>query len=173
MPATRRPPLGRPTGRVGPGLVAAATLPSGARSSAPEPRPSEIRSPSARRWAAVAVLATLSFVPLASMISGGVVLPDYPGQAMDWVVGGVLSAVLGLVFAWAPWPSIAASPPLARRVVWLAAAAALTLYIGVAWGVFWTKPLNIDEFTQLMQARVYASGRLWDRVTDLPEFFSS
>ena len=50
---------------------------------------------------------------------------------------------------------------------------AAVLYVVVARLVFSGRPLLIDEIIQVVQARIFASGRLWLPVPAHPEFTSS
>ena len=53
-----------------------------------------------------------------------------------------------------------------------AASASLLLYGVVASAVFSRVPISIDELVQLVQARIFASGRLWQPASPQPEFYS-
>jgi hypothetical protein len=48
----------------------------------------------------------------------------------------------------------------------------LLIYGLVAWRVFSRVPISIDELVQLVQAKTFASGRLWQPVSPMPEFYS-
>lgn len=49
---------------------------------------------------------------------------------------------------------------------------ATTLYLVTAWTVFDARPLLIDEIVQVIQARIFVSGRLWLPLDAHPEFRS-
>jgi len=51
--------------------------------------------------------------------------------------------------------------------------AALVVYAVVASAVFSRVPISIDELVQLVQARTFAGGRLWQPASPTPEFFSA
>src|SRR6185503_14483138 len=50
--------------------------------------------------------------------------------------------------------------------------ASLLLYSLVASMVFSRVPISIDELVQLVQARIFAAGRLWQPAAPEPEFYS-
>lgn len=49
---------------------------------------------------------------------------------------------------------------------------AATVYGTIAANVFSRVPITIDELVQLIQARMYAGGRLWEPVSPVPEHYS-
>jgi hypothetical protein len=54
----------------------------------------------------------------------------------------------------------------------LVVVSAFSIYAIVAIGVFSRVPISIDELVQLVQAKTFASGRLWRPASPTPEFFS-
>jgi hypothetical protein len=134
------------------------------------------------RVSAVA-LAVLSFLPFANWIAGGHEAPFYAFSVTEWASGSAISVgssiVLFLVFrrfGWWPsgWSRLSevAVRHQAQTGVFLGATS-LTLFAIVAQKVLSGRPLLIDEIVQVMQARIFAEGRL-SRVADVnPEFFSA
>jgi 4-amino-4-deoxy-L-arabinose transferase-like glycosyltransferase len=129
------------------------------------------------------VLAILSFFPFVNWIAGGHAAPWFPTVASEWASGSAISigsaAVLFLVVrrtgwwprGWARLAEVAAArSTLTSTILGLFA---LTLFSVVALEVLSGRPLLIDEMVQVMQARIFAEGRV-ARVADAyPEFFSS
>ena len=147
-------------------------------------RPTE---PQRWRWLAVAfaALATaLAFLPLANWLPGGHAAPWYPTVLGEWVSGSsivigvavvlaILSrrvslmwrdGVLGRLSAWADQHGVIFGVILG--------AASFALYALVASRVFSRVPISIDELVQLVQAKTFASGRLWQPASPTPEFYS-
>ncbi|HVE77234.1 MAG TPA: hypothetical protein VNA89_00095 [Gemmatimonadaceae bacterium] len=134
---------------------------------------------------AAAALAVLGFLPIANWVAGGPAAPWFDAAVANWVSGAALTAAVAALLVVlarrvpALWPASAASRALAaasRRPAALAAAAgalALGLSALVAWRVFGGRPLTIDEITQLLQAQIFAEGRLTRPVDAEPAFFSS
>jgi hypothetical protein len=60
-----------------------------------------------------------------------------------------------------------------RLPVILLAILATALYAIAGHLIFGGRPLHVDEITQAIQARIFASGRLWLPTPDPPEFFSA
>lgn len=136
----------------------------------------------ARTWALG--LAVLGFVPFVNWLAGGHSADWYPVSMSEWVSGSAISLGVALVlfvilrrFDW--WPSgawetvsIAATDRPVATGIGLGAAA-LALYATVARSVLSSRPLLIDEIVQVMQARIFAEGRVARVASDLPEFFSA
>ncbi len=134
---------------------------------------------------AALVVALLGFLPIAAWIPGGYANSEYRLFAEEWLTGGALAVGSGVVLAilsrrarglW--WDGAGArlgawfdrSPVAGSAAV---AAAALVVYCAIAVLVFNQRPVLIDEITQVMQARIYAQGRLWLPSSAHPEFTSS
>lgn len=135
----------------------------------------------ARLWAVA--LTVLSFFPFANWIAGGHAAPWYEVSASEWLSGSTIcigsAVVLFLVlrrFEWWPtgWARIAtAAYRHATLTGLLLGILSFALFAVVAIKVFSGRPLLIDEIVQVMQARIFAEGRV-SRVADVnPEFFSA
>ena len=129
-------------------------------------------------------MAVFSFLPLANWLEGGHSAPWYSIARAEWLSGTAIVAGVALVLAMlsrrvsALWrPSAATSaiewghshPALFGLAVFVVVAA---LYGTVASTVFSRVPIRIDELVQLVQARMYAHGRLWEPVSPVPEHYS-
>lgn len=138
------------------------------------------------RGAAVFLLAFGS-LPIASWIDGGLADPAYARRWIEWGYGMAICVGVGIVTAvlWrAPVSRLgvalksnahALSVGLGRSPAATDAAVAILcggVYLAVAQMVFDGKPLLIDELVQVMQARMYAAGRLFLPTDAAPEFFS-
>ncbi len=144
------------------------------------PRP---RSAALRQGIAIAILG-LSLLPVANWL--GVELTsslDY--NAEEWLSGSLIVALFtALLLLVMRRTNLAAA--VARRGHALAqwwderpavaipalAGMATVVYLFGAWQVFSGKPLLIDEIVQVIQARIFVSGRLWIPIDAYPEFRS-
>ena len=122
--------------------------------------------------------------PLTNWLPGGHAAPWYPAILGEWISGSAIVVGVAVVLA-----------ILSRRVsvVWhdgalerprhgptgmpwsfgfALAFGALAIYATVASRVFSRVPISIDELVQLVQAKTFASGRLWRPASPTPEFFS-
>jgi len=152
----------------------------------PEPPTARQAAATSRSLAAIVAgsfLLIISFLPIANWLPGGHDAPWYSLVGQAWisataiVVGAaVVLVILGrrIPFLWRP----GATHPLVQwadeHPVWfgaVVATAAFTLYSIVAMSVFSARPLSIDEVVQVIQARTFARGRLWEP-TSHPEFYS-
>lgn len=134
----------------------------------------------ARVWAVV--LTVLSFLPFVNWIGGGHSAPSYPTTAGEWVSGSAISIgsaiVLFLVLRrldWWPsgWARLAESATRHGALTGsLLGIVAMVLFGIVAIEVLSARPLQIDEIVQVMQARIFAEGRLARPADVNPEFFS-
>jgi hypothetical protein len=139
------------------------------------------------RWLAIAFAAftaVFGFLPLANWLPGGHAAPWFPAILGEWVSGAAIVLGSAIVFTIlsrrvdAVWRPSAAT----RLITWAGrspvsfgaavAIAALLLYTVVAWRVFSRVPISIDELVQLVQAKIFASGRLWRPASPNPEFYS-
>lgn len=135
----------------------------------------------ARLWAIA--LAVLSFLPYVNWIAGGHEAPWYAVSASEWLSGSAISVgsavVLFLVmrrFDWWPtgWSRVAeATHRNAHLTALFLGVASLALFSVVALEVLSGRLLNIDEMVQVMQARMFASGRISLSADAYPEFFSA
>lgn len=138
------------------------------------------------RYAAIAaalVLATLGFLPIADLLAGGESLESYRLSVEYWSLGALIAAGIGLVVAiLARGRALPAVERLGARLAswiaahWraftlLAALGALVLYVAISLAVFDGRPLQIDEISQALQARVYARGALSTPIPEPAEFF--
>ena len=131
-----------------------------------------------------AVVAVFGLLPIANWIHGGHEAAWYSVSASEWMSGTLISmgaAVVAFILARrmgdAPSRAIRRITTAAQERPWLAGcvlvAAAFVLYALIARFVLSGRPLFIDEIAQVMQARIFASGRLTQPVASQPEFFSS
>lgn len=134
------------------------------------------------RVAAVLLLA-LGFLPIVNWIPGGRSAPWFATVASGWFSGSLIAIGGGVVLAiltrrWSPRATCfllfaercAAAP---RRTGAGLALAALALYALVAHAAFSGVPLHLDELAQVVQARIFASGRLFLDPGAHPEFRSA
>lgn len=152
------------------------------RSSPPESSRSDL---SLTPILAAITLAALGFLPIANWIRGGHDAPWYGAVASGWVTGTTIVAGTGIVFAILSrrfaflWTEGALDGLVERhhdhpnRFALALALLALAAYALVAQWVFSGRPLLIDELTEVLQAQIFARGRLWQHVAPHPEFFSS
>jgi hypothetical protein len=134
----------------------------------------------ARVWALL--LGIFSFVPLVNWIAGGHRAPWYATVMSEWMSGSAIALGGGVVlflvvrrYEW--WPSgwTPLAERAARRAVMTAvvlAILALLVYGFVANVVMDGRALHIDELVQVMQARIFAEGRLSRPADAYPEFYS-
>jgi hypothetical protein len=139
------------------------------------------------RWLAFtfAALATaFAFLPLTNWLPGGHAAPWYPAIVGEWISGSAIVVGVAVVLAIlsrrvsAVWHDGALERPSAwadRHAVAFGLAlalGALAIYATVASRVFSRVPISIDELVQLVQAKTFASGRLWQPASPTPEFLS-
>jgi len=134
---------------------------------------------------AALLLAVLGLLPIANWIPGGHAAPWFAERLRMWLSGGAIvvgvAAIVGIAVRRYParWPAgiwnrIAMQWRIANRGVDIAIAALATiLYAVVARVILSARPLHIDEIIQVVQARIFASGRLWAPAPAYPEFTSS
>lgn len=136
------------------------------------------------RLAAV-ILVVFGLLPIANWIPGGHEAPWYGERMALWGSGLLIVVGLGVLLHMVlrRWPGLWREGLWHRAAVrwhragWkgdlLCAAAAFVTYAVVATVIFESRPIVIDEIIQLFQANVFASGRLWLPVPDLPALRSS
>lgn len=135
--------------------------------------------------AAALLLLIFGTLPLANWIPGGHAAPWYGTVTSVWTSGAAIVLGSGLVLAiasrrlpalWREGLGTRVAQGAERRP-WLLAAilavGALALYLWIARDVFSARPLFIDELAQVVQARIFAAGRLWHPAARHPEFFSA
>ena len=150
-----------------------------------------VRSPSSlrlsSRWFALAFAITatgLGFLPIVNWVPGGQAAPWYPILEAEWLSGSAIVVGMAVVLAilsrridsiWREHTLSAIDSWSGRQERWFcwgAAFASLVLYAVVASVVFSRVPISIDELVQLVQAHIFASGRLWLPAAPEPEFYS-
>jgi hypothetical protein len=139
----------------------------------------------------VVILSLLTFLPVASILPGGELDPDFAARTLEWLMGialclgvGAIAAILthassrGDAHSQAP-ASITTPPRAIGSSSWVGWPFAIGLtglagvgYAVIAWGVFSGRPLLIDEVVQVWQARIYASGRLSIPTDSIPSLTS-
>jgi hypothetical protein len=127
-----------------------------------------------------AFLFIFGFLPIVNWIPGGREAPWYAAVAGGWLSGTAIVVGVGLVAAilgrrWSPtaaWYQQLSAAAMQRPGVAGAclAAASLLLYGAIAWFVFDGTPLHLDEIAQVIQARIFAAGRLYLDAPAYPEF---
>ena len=132
------------------------------------------------RATALALL-MLGFLPIANLLPGGEADPAYLPRLLEWVNGtficlgiGVVAVVLlrGRAFPGAGEPGAVSVRGGDVRFAVALSVASFAAYAGIARFVFSGRPLLIDEIVQVMQARIFAAGKLWLPVATHREFFS-
>jgi len=139
------------------------------------------------RWLAVAfaaIGAALGFFPVANWVWTQHAAPWFPLVLSGWVSGSAIVVGSGVILAilsrrvhglWREDALISISSWSHRddRLFALAVAVvSLALYALVATMVFSRVPISIDELVQMVQARIFAAGRLWQPASPEPEFYS-
>jgi hypothetical protein len=130
-------------------------------------------------------VAAFGFLPIANWIHGGHDAPWYAEVASGWLSGSAIVIGVGVVLAILSrrstflWRDGALDRLVAvwrehpRRSALVVTLLALAAYLSIARLVFDGRPLFIDELTQVLQAQIFAGGKLWQRMAPHPEFFSS
>jgi hypothetical protein len=139
------------------------------------------------RWLAFAFAAlgtALGFLPVANWVLTSHAAPWFAPVFSQWVSGSAIVIGVAVVLAilsrrvdglWREdaLASLSSWSQRQDRMFGLAAAfAALVLYAVVATTVFSRVPISVDELVQLVQARIFATGRLWQPASPEPEFYS-
>lgn len=143
------------------------------------------RSPSRAFARAFAVIGTVfGFFPLANWFPAGHSAPWFSTVSAEWISGSAIVLGLAVVLAIVSrrvdgvWRDRGADSLIERVdahpavIVCLLSAAAFLIYALVAMLVFSRVPISVDELVQLIQARTFASGRLWHPASASPEFYS-
>lgn len=139
------------------------------------------------RWAAVlfaAVATVFGFLPIANWIAGGHSAPWYSSAVAEWTSGTAIVIGVAVVLAITSrrvdglWRAGVLQPfldwvdrhPVGFGLV--VSIGALAVYGTVASMVFSRVPTWADELVQLVQAKTFAGGRLWQPASPEPEFYS-
>lgn len=150
----------------------------------PPSRPAPAFSPAALAAALVAFV--FGFLPVMNWVPGGYGDPAFGLMVTEWLAGSAIAIGAGLVLAILfrrtrlPWErDDAAGPPSpddgrragvpARLAGAVLPLAAFALYALAARDVFSGQPLYLDETVNAIQARIFASGRLWVPAPEWPE----
>ena len=126
----------------------------------------------------------MGFIPLVNIIPGGRRATWYSPAIADWLNGSLIAVGAGVVYGIASrrfplWRDGLLKPLLdwieqhRLAAALLLSATALGLYATVSALVFDARPLLIDEIVQLLQARIFAEGRLARPAGAYPEFVST
>jgi len=149
------------------------------------PDPTSRWSPSRGLALAFAIVGTaFGFLPLANWLPAGQSAPWFQAIGAEWLSGSSIVIGIGVVMAIVSrrvsgvWRDGATRPvsdwahdrPVAFAL--LLSLAALSVYALVAALVFSRVPISVDELVQLVQARTFAGGRLWQPASPEPEFYS-
>ena len=126
--------------------------------------------------AAAIIIAALGLLPIANWIPGGHAAPGFQLLLDGWLSGTAICLGVGAVMAIVlrgralSAPSHTSVPESDGRDAVSAGIVALAavLYVVVARLVFNGRPLLIDEIIQVVQARIFAGGRLWLPVRRIP-----
>lgn len=129
------------------------------------------------------VVLVFALLPVSNWIAGGHSSPWYTDRLLEWMWGstivvgvGLVVGILGRRISWQPHDGVhrvaksACAHPLRTGV--LLSGIGLLLYALVAQRVYSAAALHLDEIAQLIQARIFADGRLYRDVAQYPEFFS-
>jgi len=148
---------------------------------------SPLTTRSGSRWFAFAfalVGTALGFLPVVNWVQTSYSAQWFATELSEWVSGSAIVIGVAVVLAILSrrihglWRDDAFGPlsswsPHQDRMFGLAAAfASLVLYAIVATMVFSRVPISVDELVQLVQARIFATGRLWQPASAEPEFYS-
>lgn len=129
------------------------------------------------------MMLVFGLLPIANWIPGGHEAPWYRSRLDEWITGtGIVFGVATVFTILAKRVRVETSTVLrpmqeyaarhASRTGWTISAVALVTYLGVAQWVFSGVPLHLDELAQVIQARIFAQGRLYLDAPAYPEFTS-
>jgi hypothetical protein len=129
------------------------------------------------------LLLVFGFLPIVNWIPGGHEAPWYRARLDEWVTGSAIvvgaGVVLSILARRIPFPDRAWTERLLTWISahqslagWLVATIAFIAYCAVALGLFSGVPLHLDELTQVIQAQIFAQGRLFVDAPAHPEFTS-
>ncbi|MEZ4458015.1 MAG: hypothetical protein R2882_15935 [Gemmatimonadales bacterium] len=118
----------------------------------------------------------MSLVPLANWMPGDRSFPGYAGELTSWLTGFAIvgggALVLAILARRAPalWRdglargALSLADPAHTSRLLIVSLIALGAYLAIALLTFGGRPLLIDEVVQVLQARMYGEGRLWQPV---------
>lgn len=149
----------------------------------PQPAPNP-RSTIVAMRAAALIMAVFGVVPFANWIAGGHEFENYSQSLGEWSNGALIVAGFAVVLVilsrrlpiWRPGffaPAVRAAHDHPARTGAVLFLGAFVAYACVALLVLSGRPLLIDEIGQVLQARIFAQGRLWLEPPRHPEFFSA
>jgi hypothetical protein len=131
--------------------------------------------------ASAVILALLGLLPIANWLPGGEIDPAYSQRMLEWVNGTLIClgvAVVTIVLRGQRPSGMTHEDPAVHshgtdtRFLVALSLASFLLYSIVAVFVFSGHPLLIDEIVQVMQAHIFAEGKLSLLVATHREFFS-
>lgn len=133
---------------------------------------------------AALLMAILGSLPFVNWLAGGHVMENYGQELAQWTSGALIvlggAVVLTILSRRVPiWREGLFDGLVARAHAHpgatgaLIAAGAFGVYVAVALWVLSGRPLLIDEVGYILQARIFAQGRLWLEPPPHPEFFSA
>jgi hypothetical protein len=124
------------------------------------------------------------FLPLANWLPGGHAAPWYSAFLSEWVSGTAIVLGVAVVLAivsrrtgalWRDGGARSISDWAHDHPMMFATGLSMVsfaVYAVVASAVFSRVPISIDELVQLVQAKTFANGRLWEPASATPEFQS-
>ena len=141
------------------------------------------------RWRWVAVLAAVlgsafGFLPIVNWLPGGQSAPWYSTFLSEWLSGSAIVVGVGAVLAilsrrmdgvWREGLGESVSARAYRQPIafgLIISLATFAICAVIATAIFSRVPISIDELVQLVQAKTFASGRLWQPASQTPEFYS-
>jgi hypothetical protein len=131
---------------------------------------------------AAVVVCVFGFLPLSNWLPGNRSIRWFDAALSEWLLGGAIVIGVGVVLAVLLRPYSLAwrarlagilrfGPDTPRSAAVAAIAfASFLAYVLVSTLVFDRRPLIIDEIVEVIQARIFASGRLWAPTPPYPEF---
>ncbi len=124
------------------------------------------------------VVVVFGFLPIVNWVPGGRAAGWFGVVARGWGTGTALVAGFGVLGwfigrRWTPrlgwWAQmVAAAEARPARTAWILGASSALFYCIVARAVFDGMPLHLDEIAQVIQARIFAQGRLYLDAPALP-----
>ena len=131
---------------------------------------------------AALVLAVAGVIPLANFITTGAPIGWWPSAVRQWLAWTTAVLVLSLVVSFG-LPALvdrviatmrqALMAPTRRQYAWAVALVTCALAVYFGRSLFGAEPIVGDEFAQRWQAQLLASGRLFAKPEQHPEFFST